>query len=198
VTRPADARVLVVNAGSSTLKLRVLGRADEITAGLDLDPWDGRPDHGELGQFVGRLSGVDRVDVVGHRVVHGGSRFTSATVIDDTVTAAIADLTGLAPLHQPRALAAISAVRRPGPQQRHVRRRGDHRAGRDRAHPGHHRPGRRRDRPAGTRHALRIRLTRSGGADRAAAAAAVGGSGLRAVPGAPDEPVHGDEPGDVA
>jgi acetate kinase len=101
------ARVLVVNAGSSSLKLRVLGPSDEITAGLDLDQWDGRADHGELGQFLGGLSGVD---VVGHRVVHGGSRFSGATVIDDTVTAAIADLTGLAPLHQPRALAAIGAV----------------------------------------------------------------------------------------
>jgi len=104
-------RVLVVNAGSSSLKLRVLGPADDIAAALDLDPWDGSPDHGELDQFLGRLSGVDGVDVVGHRVVHGGSRFTGATVIDDTITAAIAGLTDLAPLHQPRALAAISAVR---------------------------------------------------------------------------------------
>ncbi len=102
------ARVLVVNAGSSSLKLRVLGPADEITAMLDLDLWDGSPDHAELGRFLGGLSGVD---AVGHRVVHGGSRFTSATVIDDAVTAAIAGLAGLAPLHQPRALAAISAVR---------------------------------------------------------------------------------------
>jgi acetate kinase len=44
-------------------------------------------------------------------VVHGGSRFSTATVIDDTVTAAIADLTDLAPLHQSRALAGIAAVR---------------------------------------------------------------------------------------
>jgi acetate kinase len=101
------ARILVVNAGSSSLKLRVLGSAHEITATLDLDPWDGRPDHADLSRFLSGLSGVD---AVGHRVVHGGRRFTAATVIDDTVTAAIAELTDLAPLHQPRALAAISAV----------------------------------------------------------------------------------------
>ena len=106
-TARAD-RVLVVNAGSSSLKLRMLGPGDEITAALDLDPWDGRPDHGELGRFLGGLSAVD---AVGHRVVHGGSRFTGATVIDETVTAAIEDLTDLAPLHQPRALAGIDAVR---------------------------------------------------------------------------------------
>jgi acetate kinase len=85
-------RILVVNAGSSSLKLRVLGPSDDITAALDLDPWDGRADHDELGQFLRGLSGVD---AVGHRVVHGG-RFTGATVIDDAVTEAIAGLTDLA------------------------------------------------------------------------------------------------------
>jgi acetate kinase len=101
------ARILVVNAGSSSLKLGVLGPADEVTAAFDLEQWDGRPEHTELGEFLGGLS----VDAVGHRVVHGGSRFIAPAVIDDTVTAAIADLTDLAPLHQPRALAGIEAVR---------------------------------------------------------------------------------------
>ena len=103
----APARILVVNAGSSSLKLRVLGPADEVTAVFDLDQWDGRPDHTELGEFLRGLS----VDAVGHRVVHGGSRLIAATVIDDKVIAAIADLNDLAPLHQPRALAGIEAVR---------------------------------------------------------------------------------------
>jgi acetate kinase len=99
--------VLVVNAGSSSLKLRVLGPADEIIASLDIDPWDGSPDHGELRRFLAGLAGLDGV---GHRVVHGGSRFTRATVIDDPVIAAIAGLTDLAPLHQPRALCGIRAA----------------------------------------------------------------------------------------
>jgi acetate kinase len=78
---PRPSQVLVVNAGSSTLKLSLLGPDDEILSALDLDPWDGRPDHGELSQFLGGLS---RVDAVGHRVGHGGSRFTRATVTAST------------------------------------------------------------------------------------------------------------------
>ena len=99
--------VLVVNAGSSSLKLRVLGAGDEVTAALDLDSWDGSPEAGQFRQFIGGLAGIG---AVGHRVVHGGSEFTRATVLDDTVIAAISGLTDLAPLHQPRALAGISAT----------------------------------------------------------------------------------------
>jgi acetate kinase len=101
-------RVLVVNAGSSSLKLSVLGPADEITAALTIDPWDGGHDHDELREF---LDGQPGLDAVGHRVVHGGSRFTTATVINEPVIAAIGELTDLAPLHQPRALAGIAAAR---------------------------------------------------------------------------------------
>ncbi len=100
--------ILVVNAGSSSLKLRVLGPDDAVTAALELDNWDGRPDAGQLRQFIGGLAGIG---AVGHRVVHGGSRFTRATVLDDSVIEAIAGLTDLAPLHQPRALAGICAAR---------------------------------------------------------------------------------------
>jgi acetate kinase len=100
--------VLVVNAGSSSLKLSVLGPGDEVAAALDIDPWDGSPGHAGLRRF---LHGQPDLDAVGHRVVHGGSRFTAATVIDDQVVAAIAGLTDLAPLHQPRALRGIAAAR---------------------------------------------------------------------------------------
>jgi acetate kinase len=100
--------VLVVNAGSSSLKLRVLGAADEVTASADLSPWDGSPDDPGLRGF---LSGLPGIGAVGHRVVHGGRRFTAATPIDDDVVAGIGALTDLAPLHQPRALAGIAAAR---------------------------------------------------------------------------------------
>jgi acetate kinase len=100
--------VLVVNAGSSSLKLRVLDQANEVTASLDIDAWDGRSDHADLTKFLRRQPGLD---AAGHRVVHGGSRFTSATVVDEEVIAGIADLTDLAPLHQPRAICGIEAVR---------------------------------------------------------------------------------------
>jgi acetate kinase len=52
----------------------------------------------------------------GHRVVHGGARFTESVLIDDDVIAAIRSYSQLAPLHNPKALAGIEAVRavRPG------------------------------------------------------------------------------------
>lgn len=99
---------IVVNAGSSSLKLRALGDDDRITSAFDLDPWDGTADHPELAAFLADLPGAD---VIGHRVVHGGSRFTGPALIDDSVIAAIGDLADLAPLHQPRALAGIQACR---------------------------------------------------------------------------------------
>ena len=55
---------VVVNAGSSTLKVRVLGPADTEGASLDLDPWDGGADHPELTDFLTSVAGAE---VVGHR-----------------------------------------------------------------------------------------------------------------------------------
>ncbi|MGO8960486.1 MAG: acetate/propionate family kinase [Streptosporangiaceae bacterium] len=101
--------VVVVNAGSSSLKVSVLSPADTVDAQFDLDRWDGSADHPELARF---LAGVHDAAVVGHRVVHGGARFRQAALLDDGVIAAIANLTDLAPLHQPRALAGIEAARR--------------------------------------------------------------------------------------
>ena len=92
--------VLVVNAGSSSLKLRVLDQADAVTASADLSGWNGSPDDAGLRRFLDGLTGIG---AAGHRVVHGGHRFTAATLIDDAVLAGIDELTGLAPLHQPRA-----------------------------------------------------------------------------------------------
>src|SRR4051795_5010600 len=100
-------RVLVVNAGSSSLKLRLLGADDELLGTRDLAPDD------DVGTA---LDALGEADAAGHRVVHGGERFSAPTVIDDEVTAALHDLTALAPLHQPKSLAALAAVRdaRPG------------------------------------------------------------------------------------
>ncbi len=101
-------RVLVVNTGSSSLKLRLLGPDDHLDATLDLEQWHADTASDELLTFTSRLDGVG---AVGHRVVHGGDRFTTATLIDDSVAKALAALSDLAPLHQPRAVAAIAAVR---------------------------------------------------------------------------------------
>jgi acetate kinase len=100
-------RVVVVNAGSASLKLSVLDD-DTVASSLEIDPWDGSPDHPELIAFLREWGNGA---VVGHRVVHGGSRFTGPAVVDESVLAAIAELSDLAPLHQPRALAAIAAAR---------------------------------------------------------------------------------------
>jgi acetate kinase len=100
-------RVLVVNAGSSSLKLSLLGPADQTLDSLDIDPWHGE---GATAQMTAFIAGLDGVGAVGHRVVHGGSRFRAAVAIDEDVRTAIADLTDLAPLHQPRALAGIDAT----------------------------------------------------------------------------------------
>jgi acetate kinase len=100
--------VLVVNAGSSSLKLRVLGPDDSVTSALDLSAWDGTAGDPALRGFLRGLAGVG---VSGHRVVHGGARFTGPVLVDDGVVAGIAGLTDLAPLHQPRALAGIAATR---------------------------------------------------------------------------------------
>jgi acetate kinase len=104
-------KVIVVNAGSSSLKAAVLGADGSAESSFDLDRWDGSPDHRDLAGFLAG-AGQETDVVVGHRVVHGGRRFREAVLIDDDVVAAIAALTDLAPLHQPRAIAGIEAARR--------------------------------------------------------------------------------------
>jgi acetate kinase len=106
VTAPAT--VLVVNAGSSSLKLQVLSGTDEARAETLVERWSGAEDISGLEKF---LSSADNVDAVGHRVVHGGTR-TASVVVDDVVLAEIDALSSLAPLHNPRAVAGIEAVRR--------------------------------------------------------------------------------------
>ncbi|GLY80369.1 acetate/propionate family kinase [Actinoallomurus iriomotensis] len=94
-------RILVVNAGSSSLKLSLLDHDDTVLArpaGLD------------------DLRDLPAPDAIGHRVVHGGAEFTDPVLIDDDVEARLRALTELAPLHQPKSLHGIDAVRavRPG------------------------------------------------------------------------------------
>jgi acetate kinase len=131
--------VLVVNAGSSSLKLSLVAADDQVIDRLDIDHWDGEERVPALGEFAARLTrthggafqgddaghgggafqggsaGQGRgparaVSAIGHRVVHGGTEFTSAALIDADVTTRLSALTSLAPLHQPRALAGIRAA----------------------------------------------------------------------------------------
>jgi acetate kinase len=107
--------VLVVNVGSSSVKLRLLDGDDRVRSGRDLD--GAGDDRDALRDALGAASGVG---VVGHRIVHGGTRFTTASIVDGDVRAALAELVELAPLHQPPALAALDLAREVLPDARHV------------------------------------------------------------------------------
>jgi acetate kinase len=144
-----DDYALVLNAGSSSLKFCVFqrpmgegwrmearGQIDgigtsprlsvkdangESLAKQDLDATvrDGRNALGALATWLRSKYGGSRVLGVGHRVVHGGSRFKGPTVLDRPILAELNELVPLAPLHQPYNLAAIDAVfeRLPGVPQ---------------------------------------------------------------------------------
>lgn len=103
----SGARVLVVNAGSSSLKLRLLDGGDAVEQSGDLDVGPDGIDPGALAEV---LAGWRTPDLVGHRVVHGGTRFAGPVRVAGPVRRQLADLTDLAPLHQPGSLAALDAV----------------------------------------------------------------------------------------
>ncbi|GAA1429766.1 acetate kinase [Microlunatus lacustris] len=115
--------VLVLNAGSSSLKYQlVVPDSGEVQAkGLVErigEDGSGVPDHtAAVEQLRGRLvdDGIDLTTVgvraVGHRVVHGGPDFSDPVELTDTVVDQIRDLSPLAPLHNPGAVAGIEAAR---------------------------------------------------------------------------------------
>jgi len=135
--------LLVLNAGSSSLKfslfleddpsrplirgqLEALQTRPRFTARrgheLILDetwPEGSRLGHEEAIEQLFRwgrgLTLGHQLTAVGHRVVHGGRRFTGPTLVDDAVVAALEAMVPLAPLHQPHNVAAIRAVARAAP-----------------------------------------------------------------------------------
>lgn len=127
--------VLAINCGSSSVKVAVLepasghrfvtGVGEEITTGhghLTLRrgdqvvpvAWDGSTHADAVVALLGGLTAAERdaIAAVGHRIVHGGTRFSSAVVVDDAVVEALAGLVPLAPLHLPAETAAVAATRR--------------------------------------------------------------------------------------
>ena len=102
-------QVLVVNAGSSSLKLRLVGDDDGVVGRADLGAV-GDVTTDDIRAALDDLGGTAQVDAVGHRVVHGGETFREPVVVDDEVRRRLDDLTALAPLHQPKSLAALDAV----------------------------------------------------------------------------------------
>ena len=130
--------VLVINCGSSSLKLQLINAETEnvlakglcerigIDGRLTYQPAGGEkeksdlamPTHTEAIQFVidaltnektGVVKSLDEIGAVGHRLVHGGEKFASSVVITDEVKKAVEECNDLAPLHNPANLIGVAA-----------------------------------------------------------------------------------------
>ena len=115
-------RVLVVNCGSSSVKVRVVetdSGEDLLVEAVERIGEDGG-DHADAVRGVLERTRDLAVEAVGHRVVHGGEVFTDAVRIDDEVIAAIEECVPLAPLHNPANLAGIRLARQAFPDVPHV------------------------------------------------------------------------------
>ncbi len=102
-------KVLVLNSGSSSIKYEL---RDSETGGVLLGGVierigedEGPPDHGRALESI--LKDLPGIDAVGHRVVHGGSRFTESVLLTPDVIRGIEECAALAPLHNPPALLGI-------------------------------------------------------------------------------------------
>jgi len=132
-------KVLVLNCGSSTLKFQVIetsesGSAERKLARGIVDRIGGRASYhfdadGDavdkrglvvrdpeaavrlVIEWLRSKPGLSDLGAVGHRVVHGGDRFTAAVLIDDDIIATLEELCEIAPLHNPGAVSAIRAAR---------------------------------------------------------------------------------------
>lgn len=134
--------ILVINAGSSSLKYqliemiekKVIAKGGVERIGLEGANLEHKPngkdkvvitqpmnDHTEaialvLGALTdkehGVLESMDEISAVGHRVVHGAEQFSNSVVIDDEVLAAIEECSELAPLHNPANLMGINACKK--------------------------------------------------------------------------------------
>ncbi|GIG60794.1 acetate kinase [Longispora fulva] len=100
-------RVLVLNVGSSSVKYSVFDGDDRLDTGLT----ERVTDHAAAIRALAAHFEDPALTAIGHRVVHGGTRFSAPTLIDGTVEAAIRDLIPLAPLHNPANLAGIEVAR---------------------------------------------------------------------------------------
>lgn len=123
--------VLVLNSGSSSLKYQLVhpDSGESITHGIveRIGEDAGVPDHEAALRAVFDLISGDGHDLdglglvaVGHRVVHGGSKFYRPTVIDDAILDQLRELSPLAPLHNPPAILGIEVARRVLPDLPHI------------------------------------------------------------------------------
>jgi acetate kinase len=108
-------RILVVNAGSSSLKFRVVADDDSLIASEDIaaeGPEEAHEAEEAVTEFLAQQSDID---VAAHRVVHGGPDLVRAVLITDAVIRRLDDLGSLVPLHNPPAVAAIRMLQRSRP-----------------------------------------------------------------------------------
>ena len=118
-------QILVLNAGSSSLKYQIIDTdtGESLYSGLVENIGDGEsgPTHREaIAQALQSVPRGVRIDAVGHRVVHGGARFVEPAIITPEVQDHIVDLSPLAPLHNPANLAGITAAQKALPELVHV------------------------------------------------------------------------------
>lgn len=131
-------KVLVINCGSSSLKYQLIDSETEVALAVGLCERigiDGRlnhtpnggekvvieqamPDHEVAIHMVldaltnenyGVIKNLDEIDAIGHRLVHGGEKFTKSVIIDDEVIAGVEECSPLAPLHNPANLIGVRA-----------------------------------------------------------------------------------------
>ncbi len=98
--------VLVVNVGSSTVKVQVVDGAGRRTFDEEIE---GGPSAALLDEVIDRAGDVG---AVGHRLVHGGADHVAPAAVTDDLLARLDELAPLAPLHLPPALAVVRTVRR--------------------------------------------------------------------------------------
>lgn len=119
-------RAFVVNSGSSSIKYQLIDvdSEDVVLSGMLErigEPGGDATDHASgLRHVLEQLGSDADISVVGHRVVHGGSLFDRAVIVDDTVIEQIEALVPLAPLHNPANLAGVRAARDVLPDVPHV------------------------------------------------------------------------------
>jgi acetate kinase len=102
---------MTVNTGSSSVKLGLVAAHDEVLAEREFASPTVEIDSDGL---RAELDALGPAEAIAHRIVHGGERHAAAR-IDDALRAELGDLEPLAPLHQPKALAAVDAACRARP-----------------------------------------------------------------------------------
>ncbi len=109
-------RILVINAGSSTVKLSLFDANDQKL--LASETHETQDASSALDAFLSSFPG--QVDLVGHRFVHGGTRFVQPVRITPGVVDELKQLSDLAPLHNPASLRSLDAAWRRFPSAPHV------------------------------------------------------------------------------